>query len=168
MALSTKIMASLIAQHDSTLDLGSATYAPESARTIRLASGTAIDQADRLWTDRRTLTASSEDLLDLAGVLTDAFGATITFARIKALMVLGAAANPGQLIVGAATTNGVVGPFGAASHSVRVPPGGLFLIATPDLVAYPITAGTADILRVSNSSASASATYDITIVGASA
>lgn len=135
---------------------------------IPLSSGTGAGQADKLWHDQRTLTASSSEDLDLAGTLTDPFGATITFARIKGIIIAAAAANTNNVIVGNATSNGFVSWVGGAAHTVTVRPGGFLALFAPDATAYTVTAATADLLHVANSAAGTSVTYDVVLVGASA
>ena len=133
-----------------------------------LATGTGANQADLLWTDTRTIAASGTDDLDLAGVLTDAFGDTATFARVKGLIVRAADGNTNNVVIGAAASNQFVGFFGASTHTVAVRPGGVFTIYSPDATAYAVTASTADLLRIANSSSGTAVTYDIVIIGASA
>ncbi|WP_329423994.1 hypothetical protein [Streptomyces sp. NBC_01268] len=138
-------------------------------RGLHLDTGTGIGKADLRFHDTRTLAASATEDLDLAGVLTDVFGQAITFARVKLLIVAAAAGNANNVIVGGAATNTWVGPFGAATHTLAVRPGEAKVIcATGDATAYPVTAGTGDLLKVANSGAGTSVTYDIIIVGASA
>jgi hypothetical protein len=130
--------------------------------------GTGADQANRLYQGRRTLSASANEDLDLAGVLTDTYAATITFARIKAIIVKAAAGNTNNVVVGAAATNTFVGPFGAATHTVAVKPGGLFLAIAPDATGWAVTSTSADLLRFANSGAGTTVTYDVFLIGASA
>lgn len=131
--------------------------------------GTSADQANRLWHDQRTLAASATEDLDLAGVLTDPFGAVITFARIKGLIVAAAAANTNNVIVG--NGGGAVNTFaawvGAAAHTVTVRPGGVLCLFAPDATAYTVTAGSGDLLRVGNSGAGSTVTYDVILIGTS-
>jgi hypothetical protein len=138
------------------------------AAALALGSGVAVNQADRLFTDTRTLTASASEDLDLAGVLTDAFGATLTFARIKGLVIKASSANTNNVIVGNAASNGFVSWVGAATHTVTVRPGGLLALWAPDATAYVVAAGTGDLLHVANSGAGTSVTYDVILIGASA
>ncbi|MEV6105703.1 hypothetical protein AB0M28_13445 [Streptomyces sp. NPDC051940] len=135
---------------------------------LALGSGVAANQADRLFTDRRTLAASASEDLDLAAVLLDAFGATLTFARIKGLIVKADSANINNVIVGGAAANGFVSWAGGATHTVTVRPGGVLALWAPDAVAYAVTAGTADLLKVANGGAGSGVTYDIILIGASA
>jgi hypothetical protein len=74
MTLTTNIRLGVAARQSSTLDLGSADANVTKNIAIALASGTAAGQADRVFSDTRTLAASANEDLDLAGALTDAFG----------------------------------------------------------------------------------------------
>ncbi|MDZ7906373.1 MAG: hypothetical protein U5N55_11785 [Cypionkella sp.] len=60
----------------------------------------AIGTADVLFKDTRTIAASGNDDLDLAGVLSDAFGATITAAEIIAVYVRAESANTNDVVIG--------------------------------------------------------------------
>lgn len=170
MPLTSSMSVAASAELTGALDLTTAAAPLTFRKPVSLTSGTAAGQADRLFSDRRTLAASASEDLDLAGVLVDAFGATITFARIKGLIISAAATNTNNVIVGNATTNGFISWVGAATHTVTVRPGGvLALIAgAADATGYAVTAGTADLLHVANSGAGTSVTYDVILIGASA
>ena len=103
-----------------------------------------------------------------AGVLVDVFGATVTFARIRAIAVSAAASNTNNVVVGGAASNQFATWAGAATHTVTVRPGGLFCVANTDATGYAVTAGTGDLLRIANSGAGTSVVYDIILIGASA
>lgn len=132
-----------------------------------VANGTGANQADLVYRAQRTLSGSSSENLDLAGSLTDPFGTTLTFARVKFIFVKAASANGGNIIVGGAAANTFVGPFADATDKVQIPAGGHFQVGDAGATGWVVTAGTGDILKVENSDAS-SATYDIVIIGASA
>ncbi|MFI6759363.1 hypothetical protein ACIBF5_09505 [Micromonospora sp. NPDC050417] len=168
MSLSARLNARLTGRHSTPLDLGSANYPLSAGVVVDLVDGTGAGQADRLFTDRRTIVASGTDALDLAGVLVDAFGAVITMARVKALYVAAAATNVNNLLVGGAAANTWTSWAGAADNEIVIRPGGALLLVAPDAVAYPVTAGTADQLQIANSGSGSSVTYDIVIIGASA
>ncbi len=133
--------------------------------TLTLTNGTGANQASQQWHDRRTILASSNDDLDLAGVLTNAFGVTLTFTKIKAIGIKANAANANDVVVGNAAANGVSTIFGATTHTLKIKPGGIMILTAPDVNGYGITAATADILRIANGGAGSSVTYDIVIVG---
>lgn len=171
MALDTKISLSILSTLTSALDLVTSTSPLAYPTTWEWDSGTAADQADRIWTDTRTITASGTDDLDLAGGLTDAFGTAITFARVRALLVTADPTNTNLVILGNAAANGWSGtntPFTATTTTHRIQPGGLNLYIAPQADGFPVTAGTADILRVTNSAGGTPVTYTIIIIGCSA
>lgn len=171
MAVDTSLLLQLAASQTSStaLDLVTASQnAPLSiSKSVSLATGTGANQSDRLFSDTRTLAASATEDLDLAGVLTDAFAATITFARIKLMYIAAAAGNTNNVIVGGAAATQWATWVGAATHTVTVRPGGLLLLVAPDVTAYAVGAGASDFLRVGNSAAGSSVTYDIVLIGSS-
>jgi hypothetical protein len=166
MALTSRITAQIDATETGTLDLGSKTAKISAAIALALANGTGNDQADVIWSDERTIAASANDDLDLAGSLVGAFGNTLTFAKIKAILVIADDANTNNVVIGAAASAQFVGPFGAATHTIAVRPGGVFLIAIPD-TGWTVTATSADLLRIANSAGGTPVTYKLVIVGTS-
>ncbi len=158
----------LDASYTTQLDLGSASANLALSRIIRLTNGTGAAQSDLIWHDRRTLTASNTEDLDLAGSLVDAFGNTLTFARVKFVIVYAAEANTNNVEVSVAAANGWSTWAAAASDTVVVRPGGFFVLGASDATSYAVTAGTGDLLTITNSAAGTSVEYDIVFVGASA
>jgi len=140
----------------------------DRSQVINLANGTGADQADRVFSETRTLAASGTYDLDLAGVLTDVFGVALTFARIKAIILFALAANTNNVVLGNSGVNAFLGPFGAAAHTVNVMPGGMLVMVSPNATGWPVTAGTGDILKTTNSAGGTGVTYDIVLIGASA
>jgi hypothetical protein len=171
MALTTRLRASVNAQQTSPRDTGTASDPISQAVSISLDDGTGAGQANRVFADTRTLSASATEDLDLAaGALTDAFGTVLTFAKIKAVYVSAAAGNTNNVVVGGAASNTWVGPFGAATHTVAVKPGGVLALfaGDADTNGYAVTAGTGDQLKVANSGGTTGVTYTLVIVGTSA
>ena len=166
MALSARVTAQIEVTQTNFLDLGTGSTKLAAAVALSLANGTGNNQADLVWSDTRTLSASATENLDLAGSLADAYGATITFAKIKAIIVTAAAGNTNDVIIGNAASNGFTGPFGGATHTVQVKAGGVFLIAHPG-TGWTVTAGTGDILKMANSAGTTSVTYSVIILGTS-
>jgi hypothetical protein len=132
-----------------------------------LGSGTGANQADKMYAATRTLAFSTGEDLDLAGTLTDAFGAVITFARIKAMIFRASAANTNNIIIGNAASNGFISWCGSATDKVTLRPGGTLALIAPDATAYAVTPATADLLHVLNGGAGTSVTYDVVLIGAS-
>jgi len=166
MALTSSIRAIVGATETGALDLGTKSFPVNVARAVSLATGTGNSQADTIFSDQRTLTASATENLDLAGTLIGAFGNTLTFARIKCLLVYAAAANVNDVQISRPASNGVP-LFLAASDAIPVRPGGIFLWACSDATGIVVTPATGDLITITNSAGTTSVTYDVVIIGAS-
>jgi hypothetical protein len=168
MALTTRLAVSLNAVQTSAKDLTTVRAPLDYAKALQLASGTAANQADQIFSDTRTLAASASETLDLTGTLVDALGATVTMARVKGIIVRAADGNTNDLLLGGAASNGFASWVGDATDKVKIKPGGLLVLMSPGATSYPVTAGTGDLLQLANSGAGTSVTYDVVIIGASA
>ncbi len=166
MSLTSRIELQVTGQLVGAGDLGNPDQNFSDSLLHVLASGTGANQADRVFTDQRTLTASATENLDLAGVLLDAFGAAITFATIKAVIIKAASGNTNDVQLTRPASNGVP-LFLAASDGIPIKPGGMFVWTAPG-TGITVTAGTGDILTVTNSAGGTSVTYDVIIIGTSA
>ncbi len=165
MPLSANINVNLTGTLTAALDLEAAQTALAKKLAITLTDGSGANQATNLFSDTRTLAASGTESLDLAGVLTNAFGQVINFSKIRLLAVFAAANNVNDVVVGGAASNGFISHVGGATHTNRVKPGGCLLIAAPDVNGLGVTAGTADLLQIANGGAGTPVTYDIVIIG---
>ncbi|MET7759738.1 hypothetical protein ABZT27_34315 [Streptomyces sp. NPDC005389] len=138
-------------------------------RGLHLESGTGAGKADLRFSDTRSLAASATEDLDLAGVLTDVFGAALTFVRIKGLIISAAAANVNNVVVGAAAGS----PWAALLNStgtLTLRPGATLAVmaGAADATSYAVAAGTGDLLKVANSAGGTPVSYDIVVIGSSA
>lgn len=169
MALTTQFSLRLQATLSKTVDLANPTQALDYNKQVQLGSGTGAGNADLLWNDTRTINASSNEDLDLVGSLADALGTTFSSARIKGLIVSAAAANTNNVVVGAAAATQWAALLGTTG-TVIVRPGATFSVfcGVADAVGYVSAGGSTDLLRVANSGAGTSVTYDICLVGVSA
>jgi len=132
-----------------------------------LSSGTGASAVDLEYIAQRTITASDDNDIDLAGSLTDRFGNTITFVKIKGIWLKASASNTNSVILKPGASNGFTGPFGAATHTLTIPPGGILMLCAP-VSGWTVTAGSADIINEANSGAGTSVVYDLHIIGTSA
>lgn len=163
--LTTTIRVSVSGQQTNPLDLGTATLPFDDALLVSLANGTAANQADRVFTDQRTLGASGTEDLDLAGVLVEAFGGTLTFAKLKAIIIKAAAGNTNDVQVTRPASNGAP-LFMAAGDGIAVKPGGAFVWVAPG-AGIAVTGGSGDLLTFTNSGGSTPVTYDVIFIGTS-
>lgn len=137
-----------------------------SDRTIL--NGTAVGQCDLVYAlDDQSIAASSNLDIDLAGSLTDPLGATVVFAKVDAIILVASASNTNNVVIGNAASNQFVGPFGAATHTLAVRPGGSLTLWASG-AGWSVTAGTGDILRIANSGAGSAVVFDLVILGRSA
>lgn len=168
--------ASLIARLGFTLASGDAhggSASKEIEKLLTFEEGTGANQADLPYIAERQVADGGNDDIDLAGVLTDIFGETITNAEIAALFVLNqrkssGTANTTDLTIGGGS-NPFLGFLGGTTPTIGPlkPGAGCFLFAGDAAGLGAVTASTADILRISNS-AGAVNNYQIGIIGRSA
>lgn len=145
-------------------DLGTDTSVINYSKSYGITNGTAADNANMIWSDTRTLNASTAEDLDLAGGLTNAFGTTVTFTKITGIIISAAAANTNLVLVGG-DANGFVNWVASATDIIKVRPGGTFALYSNDATGYAVTGGTGDVLQIENSSSGTSVTYDIILIG---
>jgi hypothetical protein len=167
MALTTKIVSRITATLTSALDLVTSEAPLVYQKTDDLATGTGASQADKIYSDTITIALSSNTSIDLAGVLTDAFGAALTFVKVKAILICAAAANTNSVQFKPHAANGFLGPFNAAADQLTVPPGGTVLLTAP-VSGWAVGAGATDIMYFANSGAGTGVTFDLVIIGTSA
>lgn len=158
--------------HSSVLSAATGLSTPKDELTINKSyaweSGTGADQADKQYRATITLAASASQTLDLAGGITDVFGATITFVKIKKVEVYAADGNTNNVNVTRPASNGVP-LFLAAGDGLGIPPGGAFAFVGPKAAGLAtVTDTTAQDLTFTNSGAGSSVTFDVVIEGTSA
>jgi hypothetical protein len=168
MAMNTSIIAEIAAVQTAARDLGSAQANVAKRAALALASGVGANQADVVFQDTRTVTASATDALDLnGGGLVDALGNAFAPAKIKALLVVAAAGNTNDVQVVRPASNGVP-LFLAAGDGIALKPGAALLWVSPNAAGVAVAAGTGDLLHLINGGAGTSVDYDIIIIGTSA
>lgn len=165
--LKTIVTAQIETTFKNLLDLSSPTDNLTETAKIQLANGTGANSADLCFHDQRTLAASANEDLDLAGSLAGPFGASQVFVELRAIMIKAASGNTNNVRVTRPASNGVP-LFLAASDGIDVPPGGVFLWSCPADGKVTVTASTGDLINIANSSSGTSVTYDVVIVGTSA
>lgn len=148
----------------SALDLATAQFPFLQDWSAALSNGTGAGQASQVWSDTRSLAGSATENLDLAGSLTNAFGATVTFTKVKLIAVRASSSNnaANAVQVSRGSSNGVP-LFLAASDGVALGPAGMLVIYDP--TGFTVTASTGDILTVTNGAGTNTVSYDILIVG---
>jgi hypothetical protein len=175
MAVASRISIMVRALESQSRDLGLASLphlleyptAAVNSGSPEFATGTGDYQFDRVWSDERTLTATSEEL-DLAGVLTSQLdGSAITFVEIGGILIYNSSTTAALTVGGAASNQAYVGLFAAATERIKVGPLGEVAWVSPiDGGGLTVTAGTGDKLKID--SGAATITYKIVLLGRSA
>lgn len=163
MSVNARITANLAGRLTRIEDLGRTECDFEAPVSVAFVPGAGPGQANLAFPDTRTIAASANDDLDLAGGLTSPLGGALAFAAVKALLIRAAPGNTNNVVVGGASSNAFVGPFGAAAHTVAIRPGEALLLTSR--TGWAVTAGTGDILRIANGGAGTPVSYDIVIIG---
>jgi hypothetical protein len=151
---------------DASVSFGVSRFILDKSFDNSFTTGSGANQIDRLYAKQRTITASSNEDLDFAGSLTDNFGQTITMARIKGYCFKAASTNTNNVVITRPASNGVP-IFVAASDAISLTPGESTCRVIPSATGIAVTAGTGDLINVSNSGAGTSVTYDVVVVGSS-
>lgn len=128
------------------------------ALDIALTFGSGANQANKLYIAKRTLAATTYDLLDLAGALNDGLNNTITFTFVKLALI--AVVSPTGLIKVRVGPQGQANPWpgpwtGGVGATVYKDVPRWDLLAYEPSTGYAVTAGTGDILPVYNPGAAA-------------
>jgi hypothetical protein len=120
----------------------------------------------KLWVYGGTISGGATQSFDLAGGVTNSFGATLTFARVK-MMVLcpsNSMAVAQSVLLRPAPANGFASWQSGTNDGARVFSGGAWAVMAPQTNAYAVTPGTGDLLEIANESTNA-ATYRLYIGG---
>ena len=162
MPLTCTFYGGVSARRSDPIDLGMQSYSLDLGSVAQVfGSGTATGQASVLYSGSRTIAASTFEDLDLRGILTTGLNEPAIFTAVKGLYFRSPTNAPGNLIIGGAAANPWPGPFGTGK--ITLPAGGLLELIHPT-TGWPVTADTADLLRVENAGAS-SVAYAVVIAG---
>jgi len=162
--LTTNVEVDVLTQYVDSADLNTSRGVLSLKLEDDLANGTAVNQANLVWYDTRTLAATSEQI-DFAGVEREAFADLATFTKIKTLLIRNKQTTTGlTLTIGGGTTNPISTIFGAtATNSTEViGPDGWALKHNP-VDGFAVTAGSADTLKLD--SGTNTVVFDIIVIG---
>jgi hypothetical protein len=136
------------------------------------AFGSGSGQVNEAWQDVRTLAGAATEDLDLAGVLINGRGQTVTFAKIKAIFIKNtsdeqATATDAAMTIGNAAATQFLGPLGAAAHTITLEAGACLFVTAPG-AGWTVTAGSVDLFKILNADATDILQYEITLIGTAA
>jgi hypothetical protein len=123
-------------------------------------TGTGAEQANIMFHDIRSLGDGATEDLDLFGGLTNAFGVTLNFAKLKAMVIKNLSTTQTLSIGGAAATQ-LSNWVANVSDIVVLPPESFLCLCNP--AGYAVTS-ILDLLKIANS-AGAAGSYEIILIG---
>lgn len=142
--------------------VGNALWSGNIAQSLTFGDGTTANKIDRVYVSERTVASATNDDIDVAGSLTSAIGTAFVAAEIVGIVVVNKpeeGVNTTSLTIGG-SASGIPG-YTSAVESIS--PGGLYAVISPDASGIAtVTAGTGDILRITNGSGTSN-TYQIAI-----
>ena len=151
------------------LDRSTVIDADALSYSLTLADGTSASQADKVWHDRRTVTAGSNDDLDLNALTNSIFGSTVTInlVKVRTLQIKNINTTAGDILkIDTSVANGCVALTGGASGKIPIGANGCLTLTSP-IDSLASANGSTDILRITNTSGN-SIVYEIVITGTSA
>ena len=148
-------------------ELGTVTHNPQISFNLDFTDGEGSNKVQQVWSDERDVATSSDDDLDLAGTLTNYLGEAVTFTKIKVMAFLNVTSSSAAALmqIGGEGINDFINWVANATDIIQVATGGAFVLVRPDATGYAVTAGTGDILRVTNASGANTLTYQILLLG---
>lgn len=159
--VSARVVASLSAPPP----VGQAMQEINEGFSMALLSGVGAGNSDTLFTKELNIAASGSVTIDLSGSVDDAFGSVVALAEVQAFLIIADAANANDIVVGDAASDAYPGPL-SANATVAVHPGGVLLMGDPS--GWPVTATTADQLKIANGGSGTAVTGKLIIIGRSA
>ena len=171
--LTGKVTARLEWSRSASLVTGAETDADSRLFELALTDGTGTNEIDRHFHDQFLLAPSGSTTIDLTALTQPGYHGssyTVTFARIKLIGVINLATTLGtDLHIDTSVTNGFIVPWDSSATTLHIIKAGSgVLMCDPLAGAWPVTAGTADILKFTNTDASNALSFRVVLFGASA
>ena len=101
---------------------------------------------------------------DVSGGITNQFGVSLAFTKIKLIAIRALSTNTNDVGIARPSTNGLPFMEAVGDKTVRKP-GGVFLHTDPSSAGIPVTAGTGDLIEITNEAGGSSVDYEIIIIG---
>lgn len=165
MPLSARVQSNVYGKLTTTPGMGALSWEGQRGNTRDIADGSGANQATKVFSSLRQLASAASENIDFSGSLTGPDGSSAVFTAIKALYIKAKETNVNDVVIGGATTNAWVGPFGAATHTLALKPGEELLITNFSAAGWAVTAGTGDLLKVLNGGSGSVVDYEIVAFG---
>lgn len=164
MTISLTSAASIRGTLSTTGDGGAASLAISEGLTKTVEHGTIINAATHIYIDEFSIAASGTLDIDLSGSLEDRLGNAAVFTAIKEILLIADATNTNNVVYGNGT-NPFVGPLTSGANTVTLLPGNRFNVTNYSAAGWPVSGGSADVIKLANSAAGTAVTGTIVIIG---
>lgn len=153
MAVGASVLLKVSATESGAPSVGSSLWTAGFENVLTFGNGTTSGNIDLVYVAERTVSSGANDDVDVAGALSSGLGTSIAAAEVVGIAIVNkqkdGTANTTSLIIGG-STNGLPG-YTSAVESIA--PGGMYMVVSPDASGIAtVTAGTGDILRITNGS----------------
>ncbi|MCE9555206.1 MAG: hypothetical protein K8T91_17795 [Planctomycetes bacterium] len=156
--LSLDIRGSLSWLRQESLPLSTVADAARLEYAVNLSDGDGAGEVDALWHGEIELAAAAQQDLDLTNLTMTMFGDTISvdLAAVKAMLIVNTATEAGDdLLIGGAGSGGDAwaGPWNNDQDAKQVVAADSAALLVNRLEGWPVTAGSANVLRIKNNGA---------------
>lgn len=168
MAVGASISLKVSASESGSPSVGNAVWSGVIESALTFGNGTTANNVDLVYVAERTVLTAANDDIDVAGALTSGLGTAIAAAEVVGIAIINkqkdGTANTTALTIGGS----ISGIPGYTTAVETIAPGGMYMVVSPDASGLAtVTAGTGDILRVTNA-AGATNKFQVAILGRSA
>ena len=156
-----KVRATLSAAFSEAKDVGTVQSTPALSVNDVFTNGSGANKIEAVVYDTDSIAASGSADIDLAGALKDPAGDLVTLTKVKGFIVKNTSTVGDGITVGGTFATWLA----AAGDAVKVMPGGSLVISNPTAAGYAVTAGSADLLTLTNLDAVNAQTYEVEVLG---
>ena len=156
-----KVRATLSAAFSEAKDVGTVQSTPSLSVNDVFTNGSGANKVEAVVYDTGSIAASGSADIDLAGALKDPAGDLVVLTKVKGFLVKNTSTVGDGITVGGTFASWL----GAAGDAVKIMPGGSIVISNPTAAGYTVTAGSADVMTLTNLDGVNAQTYEVEVLG---
>ena len=156
-----KVRATLSAAFSEAKDVGTVQSTPALSVNDVFTNGSGANKIEAVVYDTGSIAASGSADVDLAGALKDPAGDAVTLTKVKGFIVKNTSTTGDGITVGGTFASWLA----AGGDAVKVMPGGSIVVSNPTADGYAVTAGSADVMTLTNLDSVNAQTYEVEVLG---
>lgn len=133
-----------------------------ASSNLNFTTGSGANQANKVYSESVNIAASGSESDDLTS-LTDALGAAMDCAAVKAVVLFADATNVNNIVVGNAAATIWSAPFDADTDTITIQPGGKLILENPTAGGWTVDS-THKLLKLANSSSGSAVTGKLFVI----